>query len=155
MAILPILVTRETAWKLEIGQYMCINGRACKITEKRLTKGRNYIFAIDIFTGIKREWSVRSHHYFYSQVDVPNVIVKEFLVIDICDDDMTCMDENNEMRTDLKMPGSDPVNSCDSDKELCEEIQRLFDCGEELYVTVFFAMGITAIKSFRVEKILI
>jgi translation initiation factor 5A len=154
MADFASLVVPTKAGDLRIGGYMCIDSRPSKITDIMRSKtGKHgsvkcHFIAVDIFTDKKREHLAMST----VNVDVPNVVKRDFQLVNIDADDIEYLDDNGEPHTDLKMPGSDPMNSCDSDKDLRLEIQTLFDNGEELFVTAVYAMDIVCVKAFRVEK---
>lgn len=83
---------------------------------------------IDIFTSKKYEDICPSTH----NMNVPNVSRSDYQLNDIQSDGfLELMDDNNEIREDLKLPETD----------LGKEIRSKFDNGEGLLVTVLKAMG--------------
>ncbi|XP_035672940.1 eukaryotic translation initiation factor 5A-1-like [Branchiostoma floridae] len=124
--------------------HVMLKGRPCKITAiTTTTEGKHgsskvAIFGVDLFTGDKYEVIVPSTH----DCDVPNVKHIEYTLIDIQDGfRMRLMDENGDMKEDLKVPEGDLRN----------EIQSRFDNGDELTITVLSACGEE--KVFAIKKI--
>jgi len=100
--------------------------------------------AIDIFTGKKYEDIIPSTH----PTSIPNVTRKEYSLVDISSDGFcSLMDEDGNCREDIKLP--------DYPDGFGREIQRSFDGGKTLVVTVLIAMGheqIIAIKDDSESK---
>lgn len=87
------------------------------------------LVGIDIFDGKKYEDMSPSTH----NMEVPNVKRTEFTLIDITEEGfLSLMDENGDMRDDLHV---------NHDDELKAEIQKRFDNGDEMLITVLAAMG--------------
>lgn len=114
--------------------YVLIKGRPCKIVEMSTSKtgkhghAKVHLVGIDIFTSKKYEDICPSTH----NMNVPNVSRSDYQLNDIQSDGfLELMDDNNEIREDLKLPETD----------LGKEIRSKFDNGEGLLVTVLKAMG--------------
>jgi len=87
------------------------------------------LVGIDIFDGKKYEDMSPSTH----NMEVPNVKRIEYTLIDVTEEGyLSLMDENGDMRDDLH---------CNHDDELKAEIQKRFDAGDEMLITVLAAMG--------------
>lgn len=86
---------------------------------------------IDIFTGRKHEDICPSTH----NMNVPFVGRKDYQLVDIEDNYVHLMEDNGEMKEDLKLPEGD----------LGKEIQSKFDAGEEFMCTVLTAVGMEQI----------
>jgi len=85
--------------------FVCIKGRPCKIVDMSTSKtgkhghAKVHLVGLDIFTGKKLEDICPSTH----NMDVPNVLRKEYQVIDFSPDGyFTLMDDGGETRDDLK-----------------------------------------------------
>ncbi|XP_037603133.1 eukaryotic translation initiation factor 5A-2 [Sebastes umbrosus] len=117
---------------LRKNHFVVMKNRACKIVEMTTSKtgkhghAKVHLIGIDIFNGKKIEDICPSTH----NMDVPNVIRKEFTLVNIEDEFLSLMDDNGEMRDDLKLPAGD----------LGKEIQKRFDQGETLMISVLNAM---------------
>ncbi|BEJ17535.1 hypothetical protein CspHIS471_0609360 [Cutaneotrichosporon sp. HIS471] len=113
--------------------HVVIKGRPCKIVDMSTSKtgkhghAKVHLVAIDIFTGKKLEDISPSTH----NMDVPNVRRTEYQLLDIQDEFMSLMDADGGMKDDVKLPDSDLGN----------EIQKAFDDGKDLMVTIVAAMG--------------
>lgn len=87
------------------------------------------LVGIDIFDGKKYEDMSPSTH----NMEVPNVKRTEYTLIDITEEGfLSLMDESGDMRDDLHV---------NHDDELKNEIQKRFDNGDEMLITVLAAMG--------------
>jgi len=113
--------------------YVMIKGRPCKIVEMSTSKtgkhghAKVHLVALDIFTGKKLEDICPSTH----NMDVPNVSRQDYQLINIDDGFLELMDENGEMKEDLKVPEGD----------LGKEITQKFENDESFLVTVLMAIG--------------
>ncbi len=97
--------------------------------------------AIDIFTGKKYEDIIPSTH----NTDVPFVKRKEYSLVDISADGfVSLMDENGDVREDIKLPEY-PDN-------FGREIQADFDAGKMILVVVLSAMGHDQIVEKREDQ---
>ena len=68
-------------------------------------------------------------------------------MLDIDDDDhMSLMDEKGDTREDLKLPDD---RSGDSAFALGQEVQKKFDEGAEVMVTIMSAMGIDQLSAWK------
>merc|ERR1711962_332673 len=113
--------------------YVMIKGRPCKIVEMSTSKtgkhghAKVHMVALDIFTGKKLEDIGPSTH----NMDVPNVSRQDYQLTNIDDGFLELMDENGEMKEDLKVPEGD----------LGKEITQKFENDESFLVTVLMAIG--------------
>merc|ERR1712198_284412 len=114
--------------------FVCIKGRPCKIVEMSTSKtgkhghAKVHLVGIDIFTGKKLEDICPSTH----NMDVPNVIRKEYQVIGLEDagEFLSLMDDGGDLRDDIKVP----------EGELGDEIKERFGNDEGLLISVLSAM---------------
>jgi len=115
--------------------HVVIKGRPCKIVDMSTSKtgkhghAKVHLIAIDIFTGKKLEDLSPSTH----NMDVPNVIRREYQLLDITDDNfLSLMSDDGSTKDDVKMP----------DGEVGEKIEKLFRSDEkDTNVIVLTAMG--------------
>ena len=134
---------------LRVGGYMCIKERPCKITDVKTSKtgkhGGNkcHFYARDIFTDQVHEHLEMST----KNIEVPYVTKNDYQLVGIDEDTVSYLDHKGNNQNDLSMP-----NLSDSDMELSDTIREKFADGEELYITVISAMGISAIKGFQISK---
>ena len=142
---------------LKIDDYICIDDHPCKITAKSESKpiGRRnswstrskrykiHFTAINIFTGQKREDLVYSN----TNMNVPHITKNEYQLVDIKDNTVSYLDDQENLLNDLFLP-----NLSKSDTELSQEIRDNFDVGKKIYIEAISAMGITAIKGFRITN---
>jgi len=120
-----------------------IKGRPCKIVEMSTSKtgkhghAKVHLVGLDIFTGKKCEDICPSTH----NMDVPNVTRLDFQLLDISPDGyLSLMNDNGDVREDLKLPES----------ELGAQIRADYDAGREILCTVLKACGeevVIAIKN--------
>lgn len=135
-----------SAGSLRKGSHIVIKGFPCKVVEVTTSKTGKHghakasITAVDIFTGKKLEDSVPTSH----NVDAPNVTKTELQLISCDDGYLTLMDDEGEMREDLKMP--------DDDEELADKIKSNLDNDKESLVTVLKAMGQEKVIACRDAK---
>ncbi|CAK9784274.1 translation initiation factor eIF-5A [Cutaneotrichosporon oleaginosum] len=112
--------------------HVVIKGRPCKIVDMSTSKtgkhghAKVHLVAIDIFTGKKLEDISPSTH----NMDVPNVRRTEYQLLDIQDGFLSLMDSDGGMKDDVKVP----------DTDIGSEIQKAFDDGKDLMVTIVAAM---------------
>ena len=130
------------AGSLKKGGFAMLKGFPCKIVEMTTSKAGKHghanatLVGTDIFTDKKYEDSCPTSH----NMEVPNVVRREYLLISIENEYATLMDEKSITREDLKIPQD----------EIGVGLQKSFDNGDELLITVIGAMGVEKIVSFRV-----
>lgn len=115
--------------------HVVIKGRPCKIVDMSTSKtgkhghAKVHLVALDIFTGKKYEDLCPSTH----NMDVPNVIRREYQLLDIADDGfLSLMSEDGDTKDDVRMP----------DGEIGDKINRLFKIDEkDTNVVILTAMG--------------
>merc|ERR1711939_1288582 len=113
--------------------HVMIKGRPCKIVEMSTSKtgkhghAKVHMVALDIFTGKKLEDICPSTH----NMDVPNVVRKEYSLLNIEDNFLSLMDDGGDQREDIQVP----------DGDIGEEIKTKFDAGENLLITIQSAVG--------------
>jgi len=115
--------------------HVVIKGRPCKIVDMSTSKtgkhghAKVHLTALDIFTGKKLEDLSPSTH----NMEVPNVIRKEYQLLDISEDGfLSLMDDAGNTKDDVKLP----------DGEVGDKITKLFtDDGKDTNVIVLTAMG--------------
>jgi len=115
-----------------------IKNRPCKIVEMSTSKtgkhghAKVHLVALDIFTGKKLEDICPSTH----NMEVPNVVRKDFMLIGMDDGFLSLMDDSGETRDDLKCP-EDSVGD-EIKKAIADEIDILCTvltaCGEECVI---------------------
>merc|ERR1711991_149029 len=123
------------------GGHVVIKDRPCKIIDMSTSKtgkhghAKVHLIATDIFTGKKLEELCPSSH----NMNVPIVKRTEYALIDISDEGFcSLLMDSGETKEDLKLPD-----------DLANDIQKGFDDGAELVLTVQTAMGEEAIVSFK------
>jgi len=103
-----------------------------------------HLTGIDIFTDKKYEELCVSTH----NMNVPIIERGDYQLLDIDGDSVSVLNEEGEALDGMfKMPAL-----CESDFELATQIQEAHDDGKNVYVTVVSAMGIDAIKAFKIVK---
>ncbi|KAL2914625.1 translation initiation factor eIF5A [Polyrhizophydium stewartii] len=113
--------------------YVVIKGRPCKIVDMSTSKtgkhghAKVHLVAIDIFTNKKLEDLSPSTH----NMDVPNVVKTEYPLLDIDDGFLSLMKDDGSTKDDVKLP----------EGEVGEAIQKAFESGTDVLVTVVAAMG--------------
>ena len=123
------------AGQIKKGGYAMIKGHPCKISNVSVSKTGKHghakanFVAIDIFTGKKYEdMSATSH-----TMMVPNISRAEYSLLDVDEDgQLSLMTEDGETKDDLNLP---------PDTELAEEIQKKFENGDNLLLSVLSACG--------------
>lgn len=115
--------------------HVVIKGRPCKIVDMSTSKtgkhghAKVHLVALDIFTGKKLEDLSPSTH----NMDVPNVMRREYQLIDISDDGfLSLMNDAGDLKDDVAMP----------EGEVGEKITKLFKVEEkDTNVVILTAMG--------------
>ncbi|KAI8096150.1 eukaryotic translation initiation factor 5A [Halteromyces radiatus] len=113
--------------------HVVIKGRPCKIVEMSTSKtgkhghAKVHLVGIDIFTNKKYEDLSPSTH----NMDVPNVVRNEYVLINIEDGFLSLMLQDGSTKDDVKVP----------DGELGEKLEAEFEDGKELLVSVVSSMG--------------
>jgi translation initiation factor 5A len=132
--------------------FVVLKGKACKIVEMTTSKtgkhghAKVHLVGIDIFTGKKCEDICPSTH----NMQVPNVLRKEYEVIDITDDGFfSLMNEDGEMRHDLKLTELCTHTTPVAVREL---IGQADPTSERVIATVWKALGEEVIKELKVGK---
>jgi translation initiation factor 5A len=115
--------------------YCMMKGHPCKIVDMSTSKTGKHghakvnMVGIDIFDGKKYEDMSPSTH----NMDVPFVKRTEFTLIDITEEGyLSLMDADGDTRDDLH---------CNHNQDLMSDMQKRFDDGQEVLVTVLAAMG--------------
>lgn len=132
--------------------FVVLKGKACKIVEMSTSKtgkhghAKVHLVGIDIFTGKKCEDICPSTH----NMQVPNVIRKEFEVVDMTDDGFfSLMNDEGEMRDDLKITENCSHSTVASIRELIGSVDP---ASERVLATVWKAMGEEVVKELKVGK---
>merc|ERR1712029_74903 len=137
-----------SAGSMRKGSFMLIKGFPCKVAEVTTSKTGKHghakasIIGVDIFTGKKYEDSVPTSH----NVDCPNVTKTEYTLISIEDGYVTLMDDDGEMREDLKLPELEDL------KDVVEKMEKSLAADKDMLVTVLKSMGTEMILSCRDAK---
>ena len=136
------LTTPQQAGSIRKGDYIMIKGNACKVADVSTSKtgkhghAKAHFVAIDIFTGKKLEELCPSSH----NIDVPIISRLEYTFMDILDDGyVSLMDESSNIRDDLSLP----------EDTIGREIERSFNDGNELIVTIISGIGKEKIISYK------
>lgn len=115
--------------------FVMLKGRPCKIVEMSTSKtgkhghAKVHLVGIDIFTNKKYEDICPSTH----NMDVPNVVRRDYQLCDVSDDGfLSLMDDQGEIRDDVKVPDSD------LGKEITEKSK---DADNQFLVTILKAIG--------------
>jgi len=117
--------------------HVLIKNRPCKIVEMSTSKtgkhghAKVHMVGIDIFSGKKYEDICPSTH----NMNVPNVIRKDYQLTNIEENYLSLMDDSGETREDIKVPEGD----------LGKEILSRFGAGDNFMCTVLKAMGEEAV----------
>jgi len=118
---------------LRKGGHVVIKNRPCKIVDMSTSKtgkhghAKVHLIAIDIFTTKKLEEICPSTH----NMDVPNVGRVEYTLVNIDDGFLNLMTTEGAEKNDVKVP----------EGEVGEQIEKDFEDGKELVVTIVSAMG--------------
>lgn len=122
--------------------HVMLKSRPCKIVEMSTSKtgkhghAKVHMVGIDIFTGKKYEDICPSTH----NMDVPHVKREDYQLTDIDDGFLVLLNDNGDLREDLKIP----------DGDLGTQLRAEFDAGKELVCTVLKSCGeetVIAIKN--------
>jgi len=115
--------------------YAMLKGKPCKIVDMSTSKTGKHghakvnLVGVDIFDGKKYEDMSPSTH----NMEVPNVKRMEYNLIDVTEEGyLSLMDDSGEIRDDLH---------CNHNQDLLGEIQKKFDNGDEMMISVLSAMG--------------
>jgi len=107
------------------GTVVLLKEKPCKVVDNAVSKvgkhgaAKCHITGVDIFTGKKVEEICPGH----TAMQIPTVTKTEYSVIDLAEDgEITVMDEDNNLRDDLKMPEG---------YELAKKIQNLYKSGDK------------------------
>jgi translation initiation factor 5A len=135
------LTTPQQAGTIHKGDYIMIKGCPCKVSDVSTSKtgkhghAKAHFVAIDIFTGKKLEELCPTSH----NIDVPVIKRMDYTLMDIQEDDyVSLMDESSNIRDDIKLPDDNG-----------NEIQKIFENGLEIMVTVLSAMNKEKIVSYK------
>ena len=141
-------VYNSEAGQIRVGGFMCIKDKPCKVSSVSTSKTGKHghakcnFTAIDIFTGKKYEDIIPATH----NAHIPFVVRKEYDLVDISDDGfISCMDEEGEMREDVKLP-TDPANYA---RELTQAFEKSQEDGKTLSISVLSAMGHEQVMSHK------
>ncbi|TKS92853.1 Eukaryotic translation initiation factor 5A-1 [Collichthys lucidus] len=121
--------------------YVVIKNRPCKIVEMSTSKtgkhghAKVHLVGIDIFTGKKHEDICPSTH----NMDVPKIERMDYSLIGINDGYLSLLQENGDLRDDLKVP----------EGELGKEIQSKYEGLEQVIVTILSAMDEEAAIGYK------
>merc|ERR1712050_308236 len=137
-----------SAGSMRKGLHMLIKGFPCKVVEVTTSKTGKHghakasITGVDIFTGKKYEDSVPTSH----NIDCPNVTKTEYTFISIDSDYVTLMDDDGEMREDMKPPTLDDL------QDVTEKMKNALENDKESLVVVLKPMDQEMIISVRDAK---
>jgi len=124
--------------------HVVIKDKACKIVEMSTSKtgkhghAKVHLVGIDIFTGKKLEDICPSTH----NMDVPSINRTEYELCSIDDGFMSLMNDQGDMRSDLKIP----------DGDVGKDITDKFENDDTVTVTVLKAMGQEIAISSKLAK---
>ena len=125
------------------GGYIVIKDRPCKVVDVSTSKtgkhghAKCHFVGIDIFTDKKMEELCPSSH----NINVPNVIRKEYQLINIEENYVSLLDENGDSKDDLQLP-NDPIIS----KNIIDKFE---DGNEDIFITTISAMDEEKILSIK------
>lgn len=135
------------AGALRKGGHCMLKGHPCKVVEISVSKtgkhghAKCHIVGIDIFTAKKCEDLCPSTH----NMDVPNVARTEYQLLNIDEDGaISVLLENGDTKDDLNIP-----NDTDDDRKMVEDMQKAFDDGKNVLVTVLKSMDKEKIVAFK------
>ena len=135
----------KSAGDLKKGDHVCIKNFPCKVIELTTSKTGKHghakanITAVDIFTGKKYEEVSPTSH----SLPAPFVKSTNYQLLDIGHDGhLALMDDESETREDLKLPDNE---------ELASTIQKAYEDGRSLIITVVGAMGKEQVMGFKDE----
>ena len=122
------------------GGFILINGYPCKVVHISSAKtgkhggAKMHFTAVDIFTNKKMECMEGST----ANCEIPFVARTEYSLVDISDDFLSLMEENGNIRQDIRTP-----------QNLKKELMEKFNAGSNVYVTVTAAMGQEVAMEYR------
>jgi len=125
-----------------VGGYIVIDDGPCKIIKMAIHKtGKHghckiHFIATNIFTSKKIDLIETSTH----NVDSCDVDRRDYQLVNIDDDYLSFMNEQGEMKEDIRMPLSE---------ELRNGIQDAFDQGKEVTISVLKAMDIEEVVDWK------
>lgn len=132
--------------------FVCIKNRPCKIVEMSTSKtgkhghAKVHMVGIDVFTGKKLEDISPSTH----NMDVPNVIRKEYQLVDFDGDYFNLMTEDGECREDLKLTDfCKPVSKPEEVKKLIENAEKN---GDIIMASVWTALDEEYVMELKVKS---
>ncbi|KAI0986232.1 hypothetical protein GJ496_006708 [Pomphorhynchus laevis] len=130
---------------LRKGGFVVIKNRPCRITETSTSKtgkhghAKVHLVGVDLFTGKKLEDICPSTH----NMEVPHVARTDYSLMDIDHEGyLSLVDENNNVRDDLKIPETD----------LGEQIKTKFEADDPIKVTVLKAMDEESIIGYKADQ---
>ncbi|XP_054651855.1 eukaryotic translation initiation factor 5A-2 [Dunckerocampus dactyliophorus] len=121
--------------------FVMLKSRPCKIVEMSTSKtgkhghAKVHLVGIDIFTGRKYEDICPSTH----NMDVPNVVRKDYQALDVVDGFLSILDDSGDTREDLRNPDSD----------IGKEIEKKLEAGDSFMVTVMKAIDEEAVVGIK------
>jgi translation initiation factor 5A len=129
---------------LRVGSYVILKTFPCRVVNVEHVKTGKHGHAkvvttgIDIFTSKKYEDSFPASH------SVQSFVLKkeQYQVVNLDGTELSLLAENNTTRNDLNLP---------EDEELANNIQKLFESGEVVIVTVLSAIGKEQIMDCKKE----
>ncbi len=141
-------VYNSEAGQIRVGGYMCIKEKPCKVTAVSTSKTGKHghakcnFTALDIFTNKKYEDIIPATH----NTTVPFVTRKDYDLIDISDDGfLSVMDEEGEMREDVKLPEHPDSYA----RDLQDAFEKAQEAGKTLSISVLSAMGHEQVMSHK------
>merc|ERR1712195_304078 len=134
---------------LRVGHIMCIDNFPCKIIEMSTAKTGKHgsakasIRAQNIFTGKMKEFIGPTGH----NADVPFVVNKEYVIINVEEEDVACVDPEGLEVNGVVLP----IHDGDLAKKIKVAWDKLQESGEEkeLIILVTHAMGEFHITSMK------
>lgn len=131
--------------------HVCIKDHPCKIVEMSTSKtgkhghAKVHLVGIDIFTGKKYEDICPSTH----NMNVPNVTRRDYTVMMFEENFFHLMDDQGDIREDLKHTVVCNVENPDNVVKMIEEAEN---AGGTLYASVWKAMGEEYVKELKIKS---
>ena len=143
-------IEKVSAGSLKKGDLVMIKGHPCKVVSFSTAKvgkhgsAKAMVTGIDIFTSNKYECTFSTG----DNVDAPLMKRIEYTLINIEDDGfVSLMDDNGNMKEDLKLPEDEWL------KDVTDKVKAIFEDGKkECIVTVVSAMGQEKLIAVREGK---